>query len=166
MNLTLILSKIGLSPKVSQDIMLILFIALASFVYGMLIGRHRLMTVLINIYVAFALIAVVPKSLLADYDTKIIAFLAVLVGLTILSKRFFDISFSGSGSAFLFRIFSMSFLQMALVLSIILAYLPAKVALEYVSKTAYGYLVLDWAMLFWMAAPLAYMFFVYNKTNR
>lgn len=166
MNLTLILSKLGLSQKLSQDIMLILFIALVSFVYGMLIGRYRLMTVLINIYVAFAIIVVVPVSLLADYNTKLIAFFVILIGLTLLSKRFFDISLSSNGSGFLFRVFSMSFLQMTLLLSIVLSFLPLKVAMEYVSKNAYGYLVADWAMLFWMVAPLVYMFFIYKKINR
>jgi hypothetical protein len=166
MNLTLILSKIGLSQKLSQDIMLVLFIALVSFVYGMLIGRYRLMTVLINIYVSFAVISVVPASLLADYSSKIIAFFAVIVGLTVLNKRFFEIVLSSTGAGFLFRVFSMSFLQMTLMLSIILSYLPQKVALEYVSKTAYSYLVVDWAMLFWMVAPLAYMFFIYKRISR
>jgi len=166
MNLTSILSKIGLSQKVSQDIMLISFIALASFIYGMLIGRYRMMTVLINIYVAFALLSVVPVNFITDFSTKVVAFFAVLTGLTVLNRRFFDISLSNTGSGFLFRVFSMSFLQMTLILSIILSFLPEKVALEYVSKTAYSYLVTGWAPLIWMAAPLAYMFFIYKKINR
>jgi len=165
MNLTSILSKIGLSQKMSQDIILILFIALASFIYGMLIGRSRLMTVLVNVYVVFAIMVVVPASLLADYNTKIIAFLGLLIGLTFLNKGFFNVSFSGSGPGFFFRVFLMSFLQITLILSIVLSFLPVKVALEYVSKTAYGYLVPDWSMLVWMVAPLVFTFFIHKKIN-
>jgi len=165
MNITLLFSKLGLSPQMSQNVMLIIFIALVSFVYGMLLGKHKLMTVLINIYVAFAVVSVIPKGFITDYNQKILIFLGILVVMTILDKRFFDISFSGAGSGFLFRVFSMSFLEIVLVLSIIFSFTPAKIALGYISSDAYTYLVTGWAPLIWMAAPLAYMFFIYKKIN-
>lgn len=165
MNLSLLLSNLGLSLQMSQNVMLIIFVALISFVYGMLLGKHKLMTVLINIYVAFAVVSVIPKSVLLDYNQKILIFLGILVIMTILDKRFFDISFSGAGSGFLFRVFSMSFLEIVLVLSIIFSYTPVKVALGYISSDAYAYLVTGWAPLIWMAAPLLYMFFIYKKIN-
>jgi hypothetical protein len=165
-NLSLLLSKTGLSQELSQDIMLLLFVALVSFVYGMLLGRHKLMTVLINIYVAFAVVSVAPEMALPDFNAEIIAFLTIIVLMTILDKRFFDISISGAGTGFLFRVFSMSFLEIILVLSIIFSFTPAKIALEYISSDAYTYLVTDWAPLIWMAAPLVYMFFIYKKINK
>ena len=165
MNITLLFSKLGLPAQMSQNVMLIIFIALISFVYGMLLGKHKLMTVLINIYVAFAVVSVVPKDLIADYNSRILIFLGILAMMTILDKRFFDISFSGAGSGFLFRVFSMSFLEIVLVLSIIFSYTPIKVAMGYISADAYTYLVTGWAPLVWMAAPLVYMFFIYKRIN-
>jgi len=165
MNITLLLSKLGLSAAMSQNAMLLIFIALVSFVYGMLLGKHKLMTVLINIYVAFAVVSVIPKAMITDYNEKMLIFLGILVVMTILDKRFFDISFSGAGSGFLFRVFSMSFLEIVLVLSIIFSYTPAKIALTYISSDAYKYLTTDWMPLVWMAAPLVYMFFIYKKIN-
>jgi len=165
MNITLLLSKLGLSASMSQNVMLLIFIALLSFVYGMLLGKHKLMSVLINIYVAFAVVSVVPAKTFTDYNVQVIVFLGILVVMTILDKRFFDISLSGSGASFLFRVFSMSFLEIVLVLSIVFSYIPMKDALAFISKDAYVYLVTGWAPLIWMVAPLVYMFFIYKKIN-
>ncbi|HCP08326.1 MAG TPA: hypothetical protein DIT25_00800 [Candidatus Moranbacteria bacterium] len=166
MNITFLFSKLGLSDDLSQDIMLLIFIAFVSFVYGILIGRTRLMTVLINIYVAYAVVAVVPQEIFDGYELKILAFLGILALLTVLNKRFFDISLSGSGSGFLFRVFSMSFLQVVLVLSIAFSFFPENAAMEYISGSAYEYLVSGWAPLVWMIAPLLLMFYIYKKIRR
>ncbi|PJA87220.1 MAG: hypothetical protein CO141_00565 [Candidatus Moranbacteria bacterium CG_4_9_14_3_um_filter_42_9] len=166
MNFSLLLSKLGLSQKLSQDVMLILIIALISFVYGMLLGKYKIMTVLINIYVSFALISVIPKDFVLDYNTKLILFFVLVAGLTLVSKRFFDLSISGAGSYFLLKVFLMSFLQVALVLSIVFSTVSKKVALEYVSLDAYGYLTAGFLPLVWMVLPLAYMFFIYKRFNR
>lgn len=161
-----LLSSLGVPANLTQDIMLLLFAALASFIYGTLIGRWRLMTVLINIYVAFAVVTVIPADLIADYNAKLLIFFILLVGLTLLNKRFFDISFSGSGTNYMLRVFLMSFLEIALVLSIVFSLVPKKVALGYISANAYAYLVAGWAPLVWMALPLVYMFFMYRKMHR
>lgn len=166
MNPITILSSLGVPANLTQDIMLLLFVALASFIYGTLIGRWRLMTALINIYTAFAVVTVIPADLIADYNTKLLIFFILLVGLTLLSKRFFDISFSGSGANYMLRVFAMSFLEIALVLSIVFSMLPKKAALGYISADAYGYLVTGWAPLVWMVLPLVYMFFMYRKMHR
>jgi len=165
MNITLLFSKLGLSAQMSQDVMLIIFIALVSFVYGMLLGKHKLMTVLINIYVAFSVVSVIPKAMITDYNQKILIFMGIIIVMTILDKRFFDISFSGAGSGFMLRVFVMSFLEIVLILSVIFTYTPLKIALGYIASDAYGYLVTGWFPLVWMAAPLAYMFFIYRKIN-
>jgi hypothetical protein len=143
MNFSLLLSKLGLSQKLSQDV-----------------------TVLINIYVSLALISVIPAEFVIDYNTKLLLFFALVAGLTLVSKRFFDLSMSGSGSYFLLRVFLMSFLQVVLVLSIIFSIVPKKVALGYISLDAYGYLTAGWMPTAWMALPLIYMFFVYKRFNR
>lgn len=146
--------------------MLLLFAALASFIYGTLIGRWRLMTVLINIYAAFAVVMVIPADLIADYNLKLLIFFILLIGMTLLNKRFFDISFSGSGANYMLRVFAMSFLEIVLVLSIVFSMVPKKIALGYISAGAYGYLATGYAPLIWMVLPLAYMFFMYRKMHR
>jgi hypothetical protein len=166
MNPITLLSNLGVPTNLTQDIMLVLFVALASFIYGTLIGRFRLMTVLINIYVAFAVVTVIPEDLVADYNLKLLIFFILLVVMTFFNKRFFDISFSGSGTNYMLRVFSMSFLEIGLILSIAFSMVPKKVALGYVSVNAYNYLVAGYAPLVWMALPLIYMFFLYRKMHR
>lgn len=159
MDLSTLLFKIGISQQLTQDVSLVLIILLASFLFGMLVGRNRIMAVLISTYVSFALISVVPGTIWPDYSYKFFAFIGILAALTLANKRFLDVYFSGTGSSFLWKIFFISFLEVVLILSIGLSFLPAKEALSYVSQSAYGYLVLGWSKIFWMVAPLIFMFF-------
>lgn len=159
MDLSALLLKIGISQQLTQDVSLVLIILLASFLFGMLVGRNRIMAVLISTYVSFALISVVPGTIWPSYSYKFFAFLGILAILTLANKRFLDVYFSGTGSSFLWKVFFISFLEIVLILSIGLSFLPAKEALGYVSSNAYGYLVLGWSKIFWMVAPLIFMFF-------
>ena len=166
MDLGEMLSKIGLSQQLTQDVSLLIVVALASFIFGMFIGRYKLITILINIYVSFAVMTVVPAEYFSDYMYRLIFFLAGIIILTLVSKKLFEIYISGSGSGFLWRVFAMSFLEVIFLLSIILSIVPKKVALGYVSPTAFEYLASPNARFFWMVAPMAFMFFIYKKLNR
>jgi hypothetical protein len=159
MDLSTLLLKIGISQQLTQDVSLVLIVLLASFLLGMLVERHRIMAVLIGTYVSFALISVIPETIWPDYKYKFFAFLAILAILALANKRFLDVYFSGTGSSFFGKIFFISFLEIILVLSIGLSFLPAKEALGYVSPNTYSYLVLGWSKIFWMVAPLVFMFF-------
>lgn len=162
MNLNSIIAQLGVPVQFTQDLILVIFLALASFVYGMLLGRHKLMSILVNIYVAFSVVSVAPKEIIGNYSLKVGAFLVLLVVLTLLSRRFFDVTFSGFGSNNLWKIFTVSFLEIGMMLSIILSMLPKKDVLVYISANAYGYLVGGLAPLFWMAAPLIFMLIFYK----
>ncbi|MFA5962359.1 MAG: hypothetical protein WC848_06800 [Parcubacteria group bacterium] len=166
MNLSLIFSQLGLSAKTSQDVMLFLVVALISFVFGMSIGRFKLITVLINIYVAVALLSVFPEKILPDYTYELILFFGIIVVLTILGKKMFEIPLSGSGKGFLWRVFAMSFLEVMLMLSVMLSIVPKKIALSYVSSSSYDYLISPNFAFFWMLAPLLFMFLIHKKLLR
>lgn len=166
MNLSLIFSQLGFSPKTSQDVMLFLVIALVSFVFGMSIGRSRLITVLINIYVSMALLSVLPKGIFPDYTYSVYLFLGVIILLTILGKKMFEIQLSGSGKGFLWRVFVMSFLEVMLLLSVVLTIVPKKIALGYISSNSFDYLVSANFAFFWMLAPLVFMFLIHKKILR
>ncbi len=166
MNLNLIFSQLGLSQKTIQDATLFLVIAFVSFVFGMLIGRYKLITVLINIYVAIALMSVLPANLLSDYSYRLVSFFIVIAGLTFFGKKMFEVPVFGSGKSFLWRVFAMSFLEVMLMLSVTLSIAPKKEALSYISSNSYNYLVSENAMIFWMLAPLVFMFVIRKKVSR
>lgn len=166
MNLDLLLSNLGVSKAFTQDVSLLIIIALVSFVFGTFIGRHRLITILINIYVAVSLLSVVPEGSFSAYTYELLAFLAVVAGMTFFGKKLFEINISGAGTGFLWRVFVMSFLEVVLIISVIFTIIPKKEALAYVSQTAYGYLTDDWWRFVWMAAPLVFMFIIHKRLNR
>jgi len=145
---------------------LLLALVFISFIFGMFIGRYRLLTVLINTYVSFAILSVIPPGFISDYSYELIAFLTLVVGLTLLGKKIFEIHISGAGSGFLWRVFAMSFLEVTLLLSIILSILPKKTALSYVSSSSLDYLASPNARLIWMVAPLIFLFFIHKRLNR
>lgn len=166
MNLTLLLSKLGLSAGMSQDLTLLLVIIFASFIFGMFIGRYKLITILINIYISLSIINAVPEKYIADYSYKVLGFFILLVALTMLGKKLFEIHISGAGTGFLWRVFAMSFLEIVLLISIMLSLIPKKVALGYVSPSSFEYLASDNAMLFWLIIPVAFLFFIHKRLNR
>lgn len=166
MDLNVILSRVGISTSMTQDVTLLLVVVLASFIFGMFIGRYRLVTVLINIYVAFALLHVVPDGYLTTTAAMLLFFFVLLIILTLFDKKIFEISISGSGPDFLWRVFGVSFLEIALLASITLSVMPKKEALMLVSKNAYFYLASPNAQLFWMALPLLAIFFMHKRLNR
>lgn len=163
MNFSMIFSQLGLSQKIAQDVMLFLVVVLVSFVFGMFIGRSKLVTVLINIYVSVALLSVLPKGALSDYTYGLILFFGAIILLTIFGKKMFDISLSGSGNGFLWRVFAMSFLEVVLMLSVALTLMPKKIALNYVSSSSYNYLVSENFAFFWMIIPLIFLFVIHKR---
>ena len=163
---TEILSNLGLPMGMVQDLMLLLLIMLVSFVFGMFIGKRRLVTVLINIYVSFSILMVVPKAYLTSYTMALIFFYVLLIVLTIFGDKLFEITISGSGSGFLGRVFAVSFFEVVLLVSITLSEIPKKEALAYVSKTAYGYLTDPNFQFLWMVAPLALLFLIHKRLGR
>ncbi|EKE11432.1 MAG: hypothetical protein ACD_15C00079G0007 [uncultured bacterium] len=166
MDLGILLGKIGISPALTQDISLLLIVAVFSIVFGMFIGRYKLITILINIYVSFAITQVVPDKYFSDYLYELTFFLLGIVILTISSRQLFEIYISGSGSGFLWRVFAMSFLEIIFLLSIVLSIVPKKMALEFVSPTAFEYMTGDNARLIWMIVPLVFMVFIHKRLNR
>jgi hypothetical protein len=166
MSLELWLSKIGVSPSMLQDATLLLIVIFISFIFGVFIGRYKLVTILINTYVSLAILAAVPKDYLEDYNYQLIFFFAVLIILTLFSKQFFEIHISGSGSGFFWRVFAMSFLEVVFLFSIILSIMPESEALKYVSQASYGYLASPNARFIWMIIPLAFIFTIHKRLNR
>jgi len=66
----------------------------------------------------------------------------------------------------LWRVFAMSFLEVVFLISIVLSIVTKKMALEYISPTAFNYLASENARLAWMIIPLAFMFFIHKRLNR
>lgn len=166
MDFNLIFSSIGISANLMQDIIFLAIIVLISFVFGMFIGRYRLVTVLINIYISLALLEAVPKNYLLSYSYNLLFFFVLLISLTLAGKKLFEIHISGAGSGFLWRVFMTSFLEVMLLTSVTLTLLPKKIALSYVSRAIYYYLTSPIAYFFWLVVPLVFIIMIHKKLRR
>jgi hypothetical protein len=117
-------------------------------------------------YVAFALIKVIPEKTFSSYTIELVVFLGIIVIMTLLGKKMFEIYISGSGTGFLGRVFVMSFLDIMFLISAVLLIIPKKEALGFVSENAYGYFTSDWMPFVWLAAPLVFLYIIHKKLNR
>jgi hypothetical protein len=163
MQLDKIFMNLGLAKSATELATLLLVLLVVSTIFWLLIGRFRLHNFLINVYISYAILLVLPKeaiSLLANF--QIVFFVGLIVILTFLNKYLFDIHQSGSGLA-MWQVFIMSALEVLLVLSIFVSLLPAKEVLKYISKDSLIYFTMPWWRLAWMILPLAFLVFVKKR---
>ncbi|MFZ2975049.1 MAG: hypothetical protein WA055_00270 [Candidatus Moraniibacteriota bacterium] len=163
MNLDLLLSKIGISQSFVQDFTLLLVVAILTVAVAFLVGRHRLIQMLFGTYVALALFSAFPEKYLSDYSFELVFFFVALALVTIFSKKIFGIYISSS--EFMWRIFVVSFLEVVLMLSIVFTITPKKIALEYISPNAYGYLVSPIFHFTWLFIPLLFVYLIRKRLN-
>lgn len=157
------LSKIGISSSLAQDVFFFLAVLGAIFVFVFALGKRRLIPLLFSGYISFALLSVAPKEYLVKYHYELGFFLAVLIFVYFLSGEIVDVYISASG--FLWRIFVLSFLEVMFFLSIIFSILPKKIALGYVSPSAYEILVSSNFIFASLALPLIFIFLIRRKLN-
>jgi len=150
--------------NLAGDLSLILIFFVLSLVFGFVFGRWKLVNILINVYIAVALVNVLPKELLliSDYAKGGI-FLAVLFFLSMVDDRLFDVHITSAGTDFFWRLFVMSFMVTGMVLSVVLSTLPKSFALGFISLTVYGYFASPIALIFWMTVPLLSLLFINNR---
>lgn len=157
-------SGFSLPQNVVGDLSFILLFAGVSLAFGFIFGRWKLVNILINVYIALAFVGVLPKEIVAfSVYGKAIVFLVLLVVLTAIDKRLFDLHISNAGTDFFWRLFVMSLLVTGMVASVLLSYLPKGIALSYISATAYGYFASPWAIIFWLIVPLLSLLFINNR---
>lgn len=164
MNLNHLISQFGLSLTLTQNVILIIILIALAIAYAVTIGKRKLLASLMGIYTAFALVSITPWKIVGDdYVYKLIAFLTVIIILTFFDRRFFDVGFSGFGSAFWIKVILVSLLEVILLLASILQMIPKGLALAYLSESAYGYLANGWWTLVWFSAPLVVLWLVVRR---
>lgn len=158
---------LGLSETLSGDFSFMILFFMLSFVFGMLIGRFRLINVLINIYIAIAVLTVMPKEILTPYSlAALFFFVATVIILTMVDSHLFDIHISGSGGSFFWRLFVMSFFEMGLIFSVFISFWDKTTLLKFISEDIYGIFASPYMKIFWMLSPLFVLFFINKKEKQ
>lgn len=155
-----------LPNQIAGDLSLILLFVGVSLLMGFIFGRWKLVNILINIYIAVAIVGILPAHWF-DFSVyaRPIAFLALLTLLTAIDDRLFDIHITSAGTDYFWRFFITSFLVTGAVLSTFFSFLPKSLALEWITPTLWGYIASPWALMFWLIVPLISLF-VINKRLR
>jgi hypothetical protein len=125
----------GLSGDVSADLSFFFLFAALSLALGFFLGRFKLINILINAYIALAFISVLPVTVFAiSLYAKAIIFALLLIFLTAIDKRLFDLHISSAGSDLFWRLIVMSLLVSGMLTSMLLSLLPRTVTNGFVTE--------------------------------
>lgn len=153
-----------LPDKIAGDISLILLFIGVSLLFGFIFGRWKLVNILINVYIAVAIVGIMPAEwFLVNVYAKAGLFALILVLLTMFDDRLFDIHITSAGTDFFWRFFVTSFLVTGSVLSSIFNFLPKSIVLEWVSPNLYFYIASPWALMFWLIVPILSLFVINTR---
>ncbi len=164
MQLEKIFHSFGLSASLAELVTVLLVMLAIAVIFWLAVGKKRLHNSVMNIYLSFALVQVLPIDLIGtSKNLPVLIFLILLVLLTLIGRYTFDIGLSGSGLAY-WQIFLMSFFEVGAIFSVVATFLGDKQLLQYVSKDALFYFTSPWAKFSWLALPLLFLIYI-NKSN-
>jgi hypothetical protein len=159
-------SALAIPKNIAGDMSFLLIFIGASLALGFVFGRWKIISIIINVYIVLAFISVLPASLFVmPVYSKSMTFILLLVVLTAIDRRLFDLHISNASSDFFWRLLVMSLLMTGMIVSAILSFLPKVIATGFISVTVYGYFASSGALIFWMVTPLLSLLFI-NKRLR
>ncbi len=149
----------------SWDLFIVLFFVVAAFLYGLSLGRDRIITILVSIYMALAITSNAPylTSFTATISInngsifKVSVFLGMFVILFFLLSRsalIHTIASDAPGKWWHAIVFS--FFHVGLMLSITLGYLPKDIV-NYISEGMRNLFISEQAKFFWLVTPVVMM---------
>jgi hypothetical protein len=164
MQLEKVFRTFGLSSSLAELVTVVLVMLAIAVILWLVVGKKRLHNSVMNIYLSFALVQVLPVNLISTTkNLSVLIFLILLVVLTLIGNYTFDIGLSGSGLAY-WQIFLMSFFEVGAIFSVVVAFLGDKQLLQYISKDALFFFSSPWAKFTWLALPLLFLIYI-NKSN-
>ncbi len=158
------LEELSLQSIAADVPFLLLFVGL-SLVLGIFFRRSKLIHVLINTYIALALLSVFPRDwyAFAGEMAKAGTFVLILGGLTAIDRRLFDLHISSSGSDVFWRLIVMSLLVAGMLASILLAFFPQTITKAVMTEHVFFLFVTSPAPFLWLVAPILVLLFVNNR---
>ncbi len=148
------------------DIFILLFFAIASLIYGISLGRDRIIAIMVSIYMALAIVNYMP--FIAEFNTSISvndAFaLRVTVFLGVFILLFFFLSHSaimrtmghGAVQGKFWQVIIFSFLHVGLLISVTLSFFPMDLA-TVLSPLTRALFLSDIARAVWVVLPVLAM---------
>lgn len=152
--------------KPTWDLFIILFFIIAALLYGLSLGRDRVLVILVSVYMALAVVNTAPfiGNYTADIGVdkffvfRISAFVVVFVALFFLMSRSALLSTvaSSDSQGTWWQVLLFSFLHVGLLISITLSFLPPS-ASQNLAPLTQKIFVQDVGRFFWIVAPIVAM---------
>jgi len=149
----------------SWDLILVMFFAIATLIYGFSVGRERIVAILVSIYVTMAIVSYAPYitntvteikigNMFAFQITTFVSLFALLFFFLSQSALLKHVGSASHGGIIQSMIFSV--LHVGLLTSVILSYLPDS-AMQVFSNPIKTVFVTDIAKAIWVTAPIVVM---------
>jgi hypothetical protein len=148
----------------SWDVFIILFFVVASFLYGLSLGRDRIIIILVSIYMSLAVVQALPDFVLKitlnqQVAFQITAFISLFVVLFFLVSRsalMRTLGASASNDGTWLQTIVFSILHVGLLISITMSFLPLEL-LQNVAPLTQHIFTGQWEKFAWIAAPMIAM---------
>lgn len=153
-----------MSREMSADFSFFLLFVALSLALGIFFGRFKLINILINAYIALAFISVLPPEAYAVSEyAQVGIFGVLLVVLTAIDKRLFDLHISNAGSDLFWRLIVMSLLVSGMLASMLLSLLPRTLMHELVTEHVALVFASPLASIIWFSVPILMLLFINNR---
>lgn len=147
------------------DIFLAGFFVVGALLYGVSLGKDRIISMMVSIYMALAIVATLPDFVLnikinSNFTLQITAFIAVFLLLFfMLSRQAVWNSLSPSSDGKWWQVLLFSFLHVGLLVAVTMSFLPAEVLAKFSDFVVYAFTD-QWTYFGWIVAPVLAMIFV------
>ncbi len=158
----------------SWDLFIVLFFMVTVFLYGVSMGRERVIVILVGIYMALAVVTNAPYINTLDktantgnfFAFKALTFLATFVLLFfLLSRSALSKTFGGIAAGKWWQVLLFSSFHVGLLVSIILSFLPAE-SISHLAPMTRQAFASDNGRFFWIVAPILALAFVKSDEMR
>ncbi len=160
------------------DLFIVIFFVIAAFLYGLSLGRDRVIVILVSIYMALAVINTAPYlndwsgkdinvNLGPNFAFKVTLFLGVFIALFfLLSRSALSRAFgsSGGGGSW-WQVILFSFLHIGLMISVVMSFLPTETA-EHLLPLTRQIFTSELGKFLWITTPIAAMVLFKGGSNR
>ena len=158
----------------SWDLFIVLFFVVSSLLYGISLGRDRILVIMISIYMALAVVKYVPYitdfnasiSINDHYALKVSVFLGLFIVMFFLLSQSALVRTLGNSTAqgSWMQVIVFSILHAGLLISVTLSFFPNDIApwLSQVTRTVFAS---DPAKAFWVIMPLFAMMALGRKRS-
>lgn len=146
------------------DLFIIIFFLAAAFIYGLTMGRERVVVILMGTYIGYSIVTIAPFLVDAQvqglgvenvFAFRIAVFLFTLIALFfLLSRSGLLSSFSGSGApGSWWQVIIFSILHVGLLISIVLSFIPAEFHGQLAPLTQQMFIGAE-TRFYWFVAPI------------